>query len=34
MLPHEAEAFILDQFKRTVEAELKLLAVRCEEATA
>ena len=33
-LPHEAEAFVLNQFQRTVEAELKLLVVRCEERTA
>ena len=33
-LPHEAEAFVLDQFMRTVEAELELLVVRCEEGTA
>jgi hypothetical protein len=29
-----ADAFVLDQFKRAVEAELKLLVVRREEGTA
>jgi hypothetical protein len=33
-LPHEAEAFVLERFKRAVEAELKLLVVWCEERTA
>jgi len=33
MLPHKVEAFVLEQFKRTVETELKLLVVRCEERT-
>jgi hypothetical protein len=34
MVPYEAQAFVLNQFKPTVEAELKLLVVGCEEETA
>jgi hypothetical protein len=33
-LPHEVEALVLDQFKRAVEAELKLLVVLCEAGMA
>ena len=32
MLPHEAAARVLDQFKRAVVGELEMLQVECTEA--